>query len=128
MALGFKPTIADSLLNALLRAAAYTGPATIFIQLHTGAPGAAGTTAVATNNTRKAIAFNASSGGVIASSADVVWTNVPATETYSHFSLWDASTAGNFLGSGTLTANQVTAADTFTVSAGAATTTLNVAS
>lgn len=128
MALGFKSTVADSLLNALLRASGYTGPATIYIQLHIGSPGAAGTSNVATNSTRKTIAFNASSGGVIASSADVTWTSVPATETYTQFSLWDALSTGNFLGSGTMTANQVTAGDTFTVSAGFDTATLNVAS
>lgn len=127
MSLGFKPTIADSLLNALLRNTSYTGPATIFIQLHTGSPGAAGTSNVATNNTRKATTFAASSGGTIASNADINWTNVAGTETYSHFSLWDASTAGNFLGSGTLTANGVTAGDNFQIASGTELGTLAIA-
>ncbi len=128
MALGFKGTIADSLLNALLRNTSYTGPAAIYIQLHIGAPGAAGTSNVAGNSTRKVTTFNASSAGAIASSADVTWTSVSNSETYSHFSLWDASTVGNFLCSGTMTASAVTAGDTFTITAGSETGTLNVAS
>ena len=128
MALGFKATVANSLLDSLLRNTSYTGPATLFIQLHTGSPGAAGTSNVAGNSTRKAIAFNAASGGISASTSDVTWTNVSTTETYSHFSLWDLVSAGNFLADGTMTANAVTAGDTFTISAGSDTATLNVAS
>lgn len=128
MTLGHKASVANSLLDALLRNGSYTGPAAVYVQLHTGAPGAAGTSNVATNNTRKVITFGASSGGVSTSSSDENWTNVPATETYTNFSLWDASTAGNFLGSGTLTANPVTAGDTFDLAIGAITDTLTVAS
>lgn len=128
MALGFKSTVADSLFNALLRNTSYTGPSAIYIQLHTAAPGASGTTAVAGNNVRKAATFSASSGGVITTSADVTWTSVSTSETYANFSLWDAASAGNFLASGSLTANAVTAGDNFTISAGNETATLNVSS
>lgn len=128
MALGFKDTVANSALNAILRNTSYTGPATLFIQLHTGVPGSAGTTAVAGNSTRKSIAFNAASGGTVASTADVVWTSVSTTETYTDFTIWDASSAGNLIADGALTANGVTAGDTFTISAGSLTATLNVLS
>jgi hypothetical protein len=127
-ALGFKGTIANSLLDALLNATAYTGPATIYMQLHTGSPGAAGTSNVASNTTRKAIGFAAAASGSIASDTDADWTNVPAAETYSHHSLWDASSGGNFLASGTLTANAVAVGDSFKVAAGTELVSLNTAS
>lgn len=127
MALGHKASVANSLLDALLRNGSYTGPAAVWVQLHVGAPGAAGTSNVASNNTRKVITFGAASGGVSTSSSDENWTSVPTTETYTHFTLWDASTAGNFLGSGALTANPVTAGDTFDLAIGAITDTLTVA-
>lgn len=127
MALGHKASIANSLLDALLRNTSYTGPAAVYVQLHVGAPGAAGTSNVAGNTTRKVITFGAASGGVSTSSSDENWTNVSTTETYTHFSLWDAVSAGNFLGSGTLTANPVTAGDTFDLAIGSVTDTLTVA-
>lgn len=128
MALGFKDTVANSLLNGVLRNGSYTGPTTIYIQLHTAAPGAAGTTAVAGNNTRKAVAWNVASGGSTANTSDIVWTSVSTSETYTNFTLWDASTAGNLQGDGTLTANAVTSGDTFTIASGTLTATLNVLS
>ncbi len=42
----------------------------------------------------------------MASSADVRWTNVAATERYTHVSSWDASTGGNCLLTGALTAGR----------------------
>jgi hypothetical protein len=42
--------------------------------------------------------------------------------------MWTASTAGTFGGSGTITANAVTAADTFTIPTGGLTLSLSVAS
>lgn len=128
MAQGIKASVANSLLDALLRNGSYTGPAALYIQLHTGAPGAAGTANVATNNTRKLITFGACSGGVSTSSSDENWTTVPAGETYTHFTIWDASTAGNFQASGALTANAVLSGDTFDLAIGAVTVTETVAS
>lgn len=127
MAQGFSSTVANAALNAILRNTSYAGSATLFIQLHTGSPGASGTANVASNNTRKAIAFNAASGGVAVNTSDITWTGVPTTETYTNFSVFDASSAGNFYGDGVLTANGVTSGDTFVISAGAASTTLNIA-
>jgi hypothetical protein len=53
---------------------------------------------------------------------------VAGTEDYTHFSLWSASSAGNFGGSGTITANAVVAGDTFTIPTGSITLSLSVAS
>jgi hypothetical protein len=90
--------------------------AATYVKLHTGDAGEAGTTNAATEDTRKAISFSAASSGSMASSATVEWTNVAATETYSHWSLWDASTAGNCLWTGALSSSAaVTAGDTFQI-------------
>ena len=106
-------------LDALGNAGAFS-VTTAYLQLHTGDPGANGTANVAGNATRKAVSFGAAASGVIASDADIVWSTseVDTSEDYTHWSLFDASSAGNFLGSGTITANPVTSGDTFTLPSG----------
>lgn len=96
--------------------------AQVYVKLHTGDPGEAGTSAAAGETTRKAASFGTSSSGTCTSDADLVWTNVSTAETYSHVSLWDASTAGNCLGSGALAAPKTVAVgDTFTIPSGSLT-------
>lgn len=96
----------------------FTAPAAVYAKLHTGDPGEAGTSNAATETTRKAVEFGAASGGVISLSNSPSWTNVAATETYSHISLWDNVSAGNCLGAGALTSSvSVTAGDTFNLTA-----------
>lgn len=127
MAVGLKASVANSLLDALGNAANYTAPTANWVKLHTGDPGAAGTSNAATETTRKQASFGAAAAGVITSDADVTWTNVAASETYSHISVWDASTAGNFLWSDDLAASKaVTAGDTFTIASGSMTVTITV--
>lgn len=128
MALGFSSSVATSIIDAYLRNQTYTPTAAVWMKLHTGAPGSAGTTSAATETTRKQITCSAASSGSISNSGALTWTNVAGSETYTHFSLWDASTSGTFLGSGTMTANAVTAGDTFTVAISGFTATLSVAS
>lgn len=99
-----------------------------WFKMHVGAPGANGTANAATETTRKNPAFAAASGGSKASSADAVWTNVAGTEDYTHWSQWSASTAGNFGGSGAVTANALTIGDTLTIPAGSLVLTVPVAS
>lgn len=87
-----------------------------WLKLHTGDPGEDAANNAATNAVRQSVSFSAASGGSMASSAAVTWTNVSTTETYSHFSLWDASTAGNPLWKGALSSSAaVTAGDTFQI-------------
>jgi hypothetical protein len=96
----------------------FTAPAAVYAKLHTGDPGEAGTSNAATETTRKAVEFGAASSGVISLSNSPSWTNVAATETYSHISLWDNISAGNCLGAGALTSSvSVTAGDTFNLTA-----------
>jgi len=95
---------------------AWTMPTTVYVKLHTADAGEDGTTAAATNTTRQSAAWATAATGSIATSATITWTNVSTTETYSHWSLWDASTAGNCLWSGALsTSASVTAGDTFQI-------------
>lgn len=124
---GWEASIANSLLNAALRATSYAGPAVIAMKLHVGFPGAAGTLSAAGETTRKAITYGAASGGVATNDSAATWTNVASSEQYTHFSLWSSTTAGSYQASGAMTANAVTAGDTFTVAIGNATATLTVA-
>lgn len=95
---------------------AWTMPATVYVKLHTGDPGEAATSNAATETSRQSAAWATASSGSIATNATITWTNVSTTETYSHWSLWDASTAGNALWSGALsTSASVTAGDTFQI-------------
>jgi hypothetical protein len=95
---------------------AWTMPTTVYVKLHTADAGEDGTTAAATNATRTSAAWATAATGAIATSATITWTNVSTTETYSHWSLWDASTAGNCLWTGALSSSAaVTAGDTFQI-------------
>lgn len=97
-----------------------------YVKLHIGDPGEAGTSNAAAETTRKSATSAASSNGVFTSTNDLTWTSVAGTETYSHVSLWDSSTAGNCLWVGAMTASKaVTAGDTFTISSGQLTVTLD---
>jgi hypothetical protein len=120
MALGLAAAVANGFLNALARATNYTAPVGIFVQLHVGDPGAAGTSNPATETTRKAVTFGSvASGGSIANTVAVTWTNIAGTQDATNYSLWDAVSGGNFLGSGTITAAGYTAGDTYNMAIGA---------
>lgn len=125
MAEGMSSTLADACLS--LQVDAYT-----WVQLHIGAPGAAGTTNPAVETDRMQATWGAPGAGTgvreIASTADVEWTSVAGSEDYTHFTSWDVSSAGVFGFSGSVTANAVTAGDTFTIPAGSLTASFPIAS
>jgi len=122
MARGIASASADSILDALARGTDYPGNAAVWVKLHTGDPGSAGTSNAAGETTRKQASFAAASGGANASNADVAWTNVSTNETITDVSYWTASTAGTFIGSCQLTASkQLFAGDTFTIPSGSLT-------
>ena len=102
--------------------------ATPYVKLHTNDPGPAGTASPATEVTRKAVSFSAATAGGLTSDADVSWTNIAGSQDATHFTVWDALVAGNFLFSGTITANPYTAGDTYTISSGNLTVSLTLAS
>lgn len=103
-----------ALLNTL-RGTAYSAAGS-YVQLHLGNANEDGTVALAANTTRQSITFSAASGGAMATSSGATWTNVPNTETYTHWSLWDAVTGGNCLWTGALSSSAaVVAGDTFQI-------------
>ncbi len=92
---------------------------TVWVKLHTGDPGAAGTAHAAAETTRQQATFASASGGVANTSTDLAWSSVSDTEVYSHVSMWDDATAGSFMASDLLAvARSVTAGDNFTILAG----------
>jgi hypothetical protein len=106
----------NKILDHVTGEAAWTMPTTVYVKLHTGDPGEAATSNAATETTRKSASWSAASSGSIATDATLEWTNVAATETITHWSLWDNSTAGNALWTGALSSSAaVTAGDTFQI-------------
>lgn len=98
----------NSMLNAWLRAAAYTGTASLFLSLHTADPGDAGASELTGGSyARVGVTFAAA---VAASSGLVAQTDfagMPAA-TITHVGLWSAATLGTFHGGGALSASKVT--------------------
>lgn len=128
MAVGFATATANAILDALCRSVAWSDPAELWVKLHIGDPGAAGTANAATETTRKQATFGtAAAAGSISNTLAMTWTNVAGSEDYTHASVWDASTAGTFVFSGTITADAVTATNTFTIDVGGITVSLAVA-
>lgn len=101
MTVGKVAAVANSLLN-VYRATTFTG-VSVFLKLHTADPGASAATAASAVTTRNAVTFAAASGGSMALSS-VSNYSMTTSETITHWSLWDASTAGNPLETGAWTA------------------------
>lgn len=113
-------TLANKWLD-MLSATGFTAPTTTYVQIHTAAPGAAGTTAVCTGtvgSTRKALTWSAASAGSKAMSGAPSWASFDVGQTITDVSVWDAATAGNFLFSAALSASKTVAVgDTFNLTA-----------
>ena len=107
---------ADKLLNTIGRTGTTFTAGSLYVKLHTADPGATAATAASAVTTRYACTFSASSAGSMAlTSMGGTW-SMTATETISHISLWDASTAGNFMWSVALTASKsVVSGDTLSL-------------
>jgi hypothetical protein len=99
----------NALINATLRNTSYSSPATVYVGLFTTDPTDAGTGTEVTGGsyTRKAITFGAPSNGVSVNSAAVEFDQATASwGTVTHFGILDASTSGNLLYHGALTASK----------------------
>lgn len=108
----------NEVVDHVLGTGSYTAPSNVYVKLHTGDPGEDGTANAASNTTRQEATFDAASGGSADLSATVSWTSVSASETYSHWSLWNNSTAGNCLLKGALDSPvAVTSGDNFDLTA-----------
>jgi len=100
----------------MLNATAFTAPAQFWVQLHVGDPGASGTANTSAVTTRKQVTWSAASGGSKSQSSSPSAWSMTASETISHVSFWDASVAGNFLGSAAVSASRsVVNLDTITL-------------
>jgi hypothetical protein len=111
----------NAFLDALLRNVSYANAA-VYVKLHTGDPGSAGANNAAGNTTRQQATFGAASAESATTTADIVWTNVSTSETYTHISLWSASSGGTYLGNAALTSSQaVVAGNNFRIPAGSLT-------
>lgn len=127
MATGISSYLGNAWLDALGNNTSFV-VGQVYVKLHTADPGASGTASPATETTRKAVSFGAASAGALASDSDVSWTNIAGSQDANHFTAWDNLTAGNFLFSGSITANPYTAGDTYTISSGNLTVSLTLAS
>ena len=127
MATGISSYLADQWLDALGNNDTFA-VAAVYVKLHVRDPGAAGTSNPATETTRKEASFSAASSGTLTSDSALTWTNIAGSQDATHFTAWDNVSAGNFLFSGTITANAYTAGDTFTIASGSLTVSLTIAS
>lgn len=121
MAVGLSDTNLTAKWLDMLGGTAFTAPTTTAVKLHTSAgdPGAAGTSNASSVTTRNAITWSATSAASKPMSGTLSWTSWAGTspETLGYISVWDSTTAGNFLFSAALTATKtVTTGDTFTLS------------
>jgi hypothetical protein len=110
------------LLDWLMTGGAATRPTAWYLALYTAAPSdAGGGTEVSTGGyARQTIAFSAASGGTTSNSADVSFTAVGANYgTVTHVGIFDASTGGNLLWHGAMSASKtVEDGDTITFAVG----------
>lgn len=107
--------VANAMLN-WLRGTAPASVAGLFVKLHLGDPGSAGTANASVMTTRRQATMNAASGGSMTlASMSASWT-FAATETITDISIHDNVSAGNFLISAQLvTPRNVFSGDTATM-------------
>lgn len=99
-----------------LRGVAPDTVAGLYVKLHTGDPGAAAASAASVVTTRRQATMNAAAGGSITLNAMSGSWAMTTAETITHISVWDATTAGNFLISAQLTTpRSVANGDTLTM-------------
>lgn len=107
--------VANVVLDWLRGVAPATVPG-LWVKLHIGDPGAAGTTFPSVVTTRVQATMNVASGGSITLSAVSGSWSMTATESITHISVHDASSGGNFRWSAILgTARSVNNGDTLTL-------------
>ena len=119
----------NALINATLRNTTYTSPTTVYAGLFTSDPtdAGSGTEVSGGSYTRKAITFAAPSNGVTTNSAAACEFDQATGSwgTITHFGIFDASSAGNLLYHGALTASKTIASgDVFKFATSSVTVTL----
>mgnify|MGYP003123692227 FL=1 len=100
----------NEILDHLLGTGAYTMPTTVYVGLSTGSfnDDNSGTELTGNNYSRKSVSFGAASSGTASNDAAVEFSAATGSwGTVSHFGLFDASSGGNLLIHGALTASKV---------------------
>ncbi len=114
--MGASTYLANNLLDHVLKTASFPQPTNVYASLHSADPGTTGASELSggayarvQHNT-----WNAAASGSATNSGLITFPTATADWTQAtHFGLWDASTAGNFLGGGALdTAKTVQNGDT----------------
>ena len=98
-----------ALVNAVLRNTSYTSPTTVYVGLFTSDPtdAGSGTEVSGGSYARKAMAFASPTNGATSNSSAVEFDQATASwGTVTHFGLFDASSSGNLLLHGALTASK----------------------
>ena len=112
----------NALVNATLRNTTYTSPAAVYVALYTTDPtdADAGTEVSGGSYLRQAATFGAPSNGVSTNSADITFPVATANwGTITHIGIRDASSAGNLLYYGALSASKtINTGDQFKITAG----------
>lgn len=101
MAVGLAASRANAILGTMRAGGGNITAGAVYLKLHTGDPGSAGTANASAMTTRNAVGFLAPSAGSMLLD-DIDPFAMTATEVVSHGSLWTAATAGTFLQSGAL--------------------------
>jgi hypothetical protein len=112
--------LANQWLN-MIKGTAFTAPAATWVELHTGDPGASGTSNVSVGSTTRLQVLtanwtNAASGVLAMTAAIGPWTNGGTSETLTHIAVFSLSSAGTFYWSAALSSSQAWASgNTFTL-------------
>lgn len=102
----------NALINATLRNTSYTSPSTVYVALFTSDPTDAGSGTECSGGAyvRQSATFGAPSDGASSISADVEFPQATGSwGTITHFGIFDASSSGNLLYHGALTASKTIA-------------------
>lgn len=111
-------TLANKILDHLRGGTAWTQPSGLYMKIHKGDPGSAGTANASAVTTRPQVTFSAASNGTLSMTGTAPSWTASAIETITHVSVWDSATAGNFLWSVALASSKdVLTGDTLTLTA-----------
>lgn len=82
----------------VLAGTSFGSVASTYVQLHTGSPGANGTSNVSSVTTREQVTWNAPSAGAMTESNTPTWSNWAGTngEVVTDISIWSAASSGTF--------------------------------
>lgn len=105
--MGASTYLANSVVDHVLKTASFAQPTNIYASLHSADPATTGASELSGGAYARVVhnTWNAASGGSATNSGTISFPQATADWTpTTHFGLWDAATAGNFLGGGALDA------------------------